>query len=390
MTSGRPDTRTEEGRQRAFSLELRRRGGSEVLALERVLASDLGDLSAEALWRAATCRGRPDLSLEEAVSGPFPATSGADARSCLAFRVGLDPATAVEITFPLESLAPVARRAATRLLAAGVLRAGDEFVYALRLAAAESRDIGGLGSGSVRAVAPVKRTLPALERRELAPLLAGAEAVDAEHALPGEHAVVFARPALARARAIAERGLSERPAIETGGVLLGRRAACPVSGEAYVLVEEALEAQHTLAKEFSLEFLGESWRRFEQVLARRRAQPATATQLLIGQFHCHPFLPDGGLPPCADCARRAVCTRSSARPSSDDARWCRAVFHEAPWQLSLMFGLDARGERRVELYGQRAGALERRGYHLVDALSASVHATAGSHDREPHSPHPDP
>jgi hypothetical protein len=128
------------------------------------------------------------------------------------------------------------------------------------------------------------------------------------------------------------------------------------------------------------------------VLARRRAQTATASQLLIGQFHVHPFLPDLGAPPCADCAGRAVCTRSSARPSSDDLHWCRAVFHEAPWQLSLMFGLDARGGRRIELYGQRAGALERRGYHVVETL-AEAHASgvAARPTGPEHAPsHPDP
>ncbi len=373
MESGRPDARTEEEREFAFALEIRRRDGSEVLALERVLASDLADLRAEAHWRGATRRGRPDLLLEDGVRGPLPARAGPDARSCdaVAFRVGLSASAAAEITFARESFVPVARRAAARLLAAGVLRVGDAYAYVLRTVPGESGGGPAVVPGAVRAAAPSRSTLPALERRELAPLLAAAQAVDAEHALADDHVVVFARAALERARVIAERGLAQRPGVETGGVLLGRRVACPASGEAYVLVEEALEAQHTVAQEFSLEFSSETWRRFAAVLERRRAQVDTAGQLLLGQFHVHPFLPDGGIPACADCARRAVCTRSSAQPSADDVRWCRAVFHETPWQLSLMHGLDARGERRTELYGQRAGALERRGYHLVDSFSGA-------------------
>src|SRR5262245_35582757 len=332
MSSGRPEARSEEEREPAFVLEIRRRGGSEPLAFERVLASALAHLRAEALWKTAAQLGRPDLSLGDGVRGPFPARAAPGARACsgVAFRVGPDPATAIEITFPLASFVPVAERAAGRLLAAGALRVGDEYTYMLRAACAESAGLPSAVPDSVRAAAPVQRTLPALERRAPAPLVGAAQAVDAEHALAGDHAVLFLRGALERAREIAERGLARHPAIETGGVLLGRRIACPESREVYVLVEEALEAQHTVAKEFSLEFSSETWRRFEHVLARRRVQPATASQLLLGQFHCHPFLPDGGLPPCVDCASRAVCTRSSARPSSDDLRWCRAVFHEAP------------------------------------------------------------
>lgn len=396
MTPGRPDTRTESERAHAFSIEIRRANGTDVLALEPVLASDLADLRAEALWLGAARRGRPDLTLEDGVRGPLPALLARDGRTsgAVVFQIGAAAAPpAVEVSFPHHCFAPVAQRAAARCLAEGRLRPGDEYTYRLLLTAEEPSDAGrpgareGTGSALVRAAAPLARTLPAFARRELATLLSGARAVDAEHAPAGDHAVVFLRTVLERARAIAERGLTHRPPLETGGILLGQRLACPASGEAYVLVEEALEAQHTVAAEFSLEFSSETWCRFAAVLQRRRAHAATAGQLLIGQFHVHPFLPDGGLAPCADCARRALCTRSSARPSADDARWCRAVFHEAPWQLSLMFGLDARGERRRELFGQRGGALARRGYHVVEEIPAD---SAALSERTAPAPNPNP
>jgi hypothetical protein len=370
MTTGRPDARGQGERAPAFAVEIRRASRAGILALERVLDSDLADLCAEALWKGAARRGRPDLTLEEGVRGPLPADLRSDGRSCAGVTFSVGSGAGAAVTFPRECFAPVAHRAAARLVAAGVLQAGDEFTYSLSLAAGDGPARERAEPGPVRARAPVERTLPAFERCELAPLLARARPCDAEHALADDHAVVLARTALERARTIAERGLARRPPLETGGVLLGRRVACPRSGEAYVVVEEALEAESAIAAEFSLEFSSETWRRFEGVLRRRSAHAATASQLLVGQFHVHPFLPDGGLAPCADCARRATCSRSSARPSAEDARWCRAVFHEAPWQLSLMFGLDARGERRTELYGQRGGALARRGYHLLDALEA--------------------
>ena len=117
------------------------KGGFQV---EPVLGSDLVDLRSEALWNGATRRGHPELTPESGVRGPFPALGGgvAGSSAALVFRVG-GAADATEITFRRECFLGVAQRATARLVAAGALRAGDEFEcakYRLRFADARFDD----------------------------------------------------------------------------------------------------------------------------------------------------------------------------------------------------------------------------------------------------------
>ena len=71
---------------------------------------------------------------------------------------------------------------------------------------------------------------------------------------------------------------------------------------------------------------------------------------------------------CEGCAERASCPRTTAFLSADDLAWCRAVFRGEAWQLSQVFGLDARGEGVEAFYGQRGGLLVPRGYLVVETF----------------------
>ena len=74
--------------------------------------------------------------------------------------------------------------------------------------------------------------------------------------------------------------------------------------------------------------------------------------------------------PCAECAAVEVCGRSSAYLSLDDLEWCRAVFSGQPWQVSMVHGVNARGEHTSGFYGLHGGVLRRRGYHVIDHFSS--------------------
>jgi len=125
-----------------------------------------------------------------------------------------------------------------------------------------------------------------------------------------------------------------------------------------------LEATNADGTKFSLSYSSRTWSRIQAVLRARAARPATRAHRLLGQVHGHNFMPAGE--PCEACATAEVCGRSTAFLSADDLLWCRAVFHEQPWQVSVIYGLNARGEAVSTFYGQHAGELVPRGYHLID------------------------
>jgi hypothetical protein len=209
---------------------------------------------------------------------------------------------------------------------------------------------------------------PAVQTRRLAPLLSASRRVDTD--APGGHGdypVFFTPAARERAERIARAGADRSPPVETGGLLIGPLCSCPESGELFAVVVDVLDARHAEATTYSLTYSGRTWSRIQALLRVRQLHPVTHGLRILGQVHGHSFLPAAGLPPCAACAHAPTCRRTSAVLSEDDLAWCRAVFHAEPWQLSQLFGLNARGEPVEAFFGQRAGSLAARGYRLLDA-----------------------
>ncbi len=136
----------------------------------------------------------------------------------------------------------------------------------------------------------------------------------------------------------------------------------------FAVVVDVLVAAHSEATTYSLTYSGKTWARIQAVMRAKRAYPATRSHRLLGQVHGHSFLPLDGAEPCEDCAVRAVCSRTTAFLSLDDLAWCRAVFRREPWQLSQIFGLNARGEGVEAFYGQRGGRLVPRSYSGLETF----------------------
>lgn len=356
-------------RPSGLHIELERASGEGVLAREPVTGADLTDPHAEVWLEGYLRRGFPGVGLREVCAELRPAYLDGDTeRGCQGFRLAVRNPAGVEtsLLFPLTSVAPVAARAAQRLVAEGVLTPEETYYYRLRHAT------GGGAAGSTRPgeriVAAAAAPPPAIGTRRLSPLLAASRPVDTEtEHRRADYPVFFTPVARRRAERVARAGADQSPPVETGGLLVGPLFSCPDGGDLFAVVVDVLDASHAEATTYSLTYSGRTWSRIQAILRAQQAHPATRGHRILGQVHGHSFLPDGGLPPCEACAYTPICPRTSAVLSSDDLVWCRAVFHGEPWQLSQIFGLNARGEPVEAFYGQRAGSLATRSYRLLDA-----------------------
>lgn len=334
------------------------------LAREPVGPSDLVDAVSE-LWLEESLRnGDTGTALDEVPVRLRPERAGSG-QACTGYFLespGADGRT-VQRRFSVFSLEHVARRAAERMAGEGKLQASDVFYY--HIACDEA---AGAGAGR-----PLDVSLPEVQTRpleplaiELAPLLRRARPVGPAAATPSPYGVFYTAAALAAAERCARRGAEHHPPVETGGVLVGFLCSCPVSGEFFAVVVEVLEAQDADQTAYSLAFSARTWTRIRAVMEARQRHAATRGLRIVGQCHGHNFIPADGAPPCPDCARRTVCTRSSVFVSLDDWNWNRAVFRRQPWQLCHIFGLNARHERDQGLFGLRDGRLLERGYHVLE------------------------
>jgi hypothetical protein len=260
----------------------------------------------------------------------------------------------------------VAARAARRLILEGVLNAGELYYYDLLF----EGDSGSYRARTSRRLRPAALGVPSSSdpvvlRSPLRPLLDRAEAVGAP--VGGDHFPVFyLKSAREKAEHVSRKGGDSHPPIETGGVLIGWLGWCPEMSEFFAVIVDVLEAVNTEATTHTLTFSDRTWARIQAVMKAKQEHPSTRGQLIVGQTHGHSFLPLGGATPCADCHEREVCSLTTAYLSSQDLAWCRAVFHAQPWQLSQIFGFNARAERVEAFFGQKGGSLVQRGYYVIE------------------------
>ena len=347
--------------------------GGEVVAIEPVTRGDLVDALAEVWLDTNLRRGFPDVGLEQ-VRGQLSLVYREDpeiGRYCAGYDLeARDPdGSPCRRFFPRDSLEHVAARGARRLIEQGRLAAGALYYFALGPAegAPPWRD------GETQALTvegPPGRSAPGALSVPLERLRKRAVAV--EGPTDGHYPVFFTREACERAQRIARKGGDAQPPVETGGLYVGPLCVCPDTRELFAVVVDVLEATDAEATKYSLTYSGPTWARIQAILRARRKRNATRHHRVLGQGHGHNFLPLEGAEPCEACDLVAVCTRTTAYLSLDDRTWCRAVFPGEPWQISQVFGLDARSRPVDAFYGQRGGTLVRRGYAVIEDFDDSL------------------
>ena len=347
----------------SFEVALRSDAGEAELIREPVADNDLENVRSEAWLECVLRQGCPEVGMDELATKlvPIPAKNGP---TCAGYAIDTvdREGNSSRCVFTIRSLEHVASRAAQRLVSRGVLQAGDTYHFELH-ARREGREeeIGAtmLAAFDVEA----RNHLPVVLSVPLPPLLEQAEAigpVDDE-----VWKVFYTRDALTSAESFARKGAQLQPPVETGAVLVGAVCSCPETHDLFVVVIDVLEVTDARQEEFALTYSGKTWARIQAVLRARQSQPVTRAHRIVGQCHCHNFLPLEGAPPCELCSQVAVCGRTSVFVSTDDAAWSRAVFRQQPWQLSHIFGLNAREEAVQGLFALRDGRLQQRGFHVI-------------------------
>jgi hypothetical protein len=348
-----------------LSLRLHRERGGPVVAVEPVEERDLVDVVAE-FWFQTDLRREGSASALGGLSARVRTVEREEPEIgtyIAGFELEADLAGGAKIAryFPRECLEHVAARRAKALLAEGKLEVGDLYYYAVVPSREEEERI-------VRG--PAGRGAPALASVPLRLVREGADTFDV---LPedDDYPVFFTRDALERAERLSRKGGEAQPPVETGGLLSGPLCRCPETREIFSVVATVIEATQCEATKYSLTYSGATWSKIQTIVRAQQRQHATRHYRILGVSHGHNFLPFEGADPCEACEIAPVCTRSSAFLSGDDRTWSRAVFSGEPWQLSQVFGLDARSGPTETFYGQRDGSLARRGYHVIDELDPS-------------------
>jgi hypothetical protein len=387
-----------------LSVHLRREVDGSVLHEEAVVGRDIAELMAELAFDAGLrLNGSPiDLADLEARIRPVYASKASPREAgdvCVGFDLEADSAVGEPTRrfFERAALEPVAIRASRRLVDDGHLSKGDLFFYSIEIAetkigplviegSASSPPVDVLPIGPLRARSKLVSADPERGRADQAYAIEQqAKSGSAEEHLPaplsieettslnrpdassaGHYPVFYSPTALMKAERISRKGASLSPAVETGGLLLGRLHWCPEDRTLFGVVADVLEAAHSEGTTYSLTFTDSTWARVEAVLKARQRNPMTRGERILGQCHGHNFLPFSEGETCDGCPSQGKCPLTTAYLSTSDRIWCRAVFPREPWQLSHVFGLTPRREPTSGLFGQRGGELLRREYYVLD------------------------
>lgn len=345
------------------SVGLRLEQGGPLVHHEPVTDDDLIDPMSECWLECVLRKGRLHVELDALRSQVVPLFRKGGT-TCLGYTLEVEDSEghSGHREFTIHSLEGVAARGARRLIARGEMRQGDRYFFEIDA----TRDNGEhkVPADDVLTLEGHTTTSPIVPLEiPISPLLERSRHVGPPD--PNAFKVFYTEDALARVEELARRGGAVEPAVETGGVLVGSLARCPISADLFVLVLDVLEASGADQKEFSLYYSSDTWGRIQTVMRAMQSQAETRTFRIVGQTHGHNFLPDGGAPPCAACLQLDVCGRSSVFVSTDDVNWARAVFRRQPWQLSHIFGLNARRDKVQGLFGLRDGRLLERGFHVI-------------------------
>ena len=339
---------------------------------ELVSDADLID-PVDELWLTVLRKGFPDVRLADLDITRLPIFRDDDPGACRGYYLAvLAPETGelVQCEFSIHSLAHVAERGSQRLIDAGRLRQGQQYFYRIHAEPAEGTWTWrprSAETGSHEFSVKVKTVPLTYAKLALEPLLSQARAVDLRAG--DRFAVFFTEEVLAKAERASRLGEKRTPPVETGALLVGTLAACPVTGEFFCVVCDVLALAGAKQETYSLEASSTTWAQLQPILAAMQRQPASRTFRMLGSAHGHPWPPVGAEDPQHQPPNRPLLNSlSSAFLSPADRMWTNCMFAGQPFKLALVFGQTCGGARTHKLFGLEDGRLHERGYYVIPDL----------------------
>ncbi len=254
---------------------------------------------------------------------------------------------AESVKFPLTYFSGAVIAASSQLVASGAMVAGQRFDYKVyALADAQGRDRASRGF-DVTAV----DELHAVDRAELAPLMAEAEA-NSENGNATSTAsarnVTETMPIFIPQHVLDEATELARNVgdVETGGILVGKLCR-DSNGTLFLRVTAQIPADHTEATRESLRFTPETWVSVDAAISLRNMG-----EIPLGWWHNHPFF-------CRNCSpeQRAVCPFSVPAFSAADRDLHREVFQK-PWSIALLLSFLGGERPSYDVFAWNQGQIE--------------------------------
>lgn len=263
------------------------------------------------------------------------------------FRVVLEGDEASPMDFPRRWFQESSRAVVAKMVADGLLAAGDRVRGHPLAFPLPTRDEAGCPGPTIGRPAP-----PAIPLLSLPLSRLGARPEAGEHG--GDDPPVFIPAGVIRE--LGHLTLAAGPQ-ETGGILIGHLCRDPADATLFLAVTAQLPARHTEASATRLSFTPDTWTEVRAAIRLRDRD-----EIMLGWWHSHPVRQW-----CRECSeeRRATCTLRNGFLSEHDRRLHRTVFPRA-YSVALVASDVAEDDLRYTLFGWRRGTIEPRAFITLE------------------------
>lgn len=144
--------------------------------------------------------------------------------------------------------------------------------------------------------------------------------------------------------------------------------------EIFAVAHTVFEAQGITHDRFSIQFSTETFLHVRQQLALSRERFGRDSDLLLGFYHTHPFLPSilDGREACPTCSLRPTCRLTSSFISQRDQAFHSAMFGSAAYAVETVLGLTPREEFDLKMFCCDGGQFRERGFYRLAEMPAAA------------------
>lgn len=290
------------------------------------------------------------------------------------FRASIQPngSAVVSHDFPVSYWLNMAQNAGSQLVEKGVLKAGETFLYHVLAYPCDAETTeAGSSPFEVKAIAPA----PALKESLLDDFLSGSTACGP--ILADDILVFVPREAIAQAEALKEQAGD----VEVGGILIGHLHRDAAKSVVFAEVTAQIPARHAVSSSARLTFTADTFAAAKAAIALRRRD-----EIWLGWWHAHPVFHWTQ----SSSDKPTASTSLAGFFSAEDCALHRTIFPRA-YSVALVVSdrqcEDGTWELSNAMFGWRNGAIEHRGFHILESGRTNepctvVSATGGNNEHK--------